>query len=129
MTHQCPGPLPALSRPSLKHPASGSALESLPLAGPVSQRLEGPMSNSSVPRGPGLFEVGRADAERKITNVRRIAGGERAPGSVLIGSAAWLLALVGGGALYVCFSAQRRTCSASGVSMWPVSSRRCCSTC
>ena len=43
------------------------------------------MSNSSVPRGPGLFEVGRASGERMITNVRRIAGGERAPGSVLIG--------------------------------------------
>jgi hypothetical protein len=36
MTHQCPGPVPTLSRPSLKHPANGSAVESLPLAGPVS---------------------------------------------------------------------------------------------
>ena len=70
--------------------------------------LEALMSNSSVPRGPGLFEVGRSGADRMITNVRRIAGGERAPGSVLIGSAAWLLALVGGGALYVSFSAQRQ---------------------
>ena len=66
------------------------------------------MSNSSVPRGRGLFEVGRATGERMITNVRRIAGGERAPGSILIGSAAWLLALVGAGALYVSFSAQRQ---------------------
>ena len=66
------------------------------------------MSNSSVPRGPGLFEVGRATGERMVTNVRRIAGGERAPGSVLIGAAAWLLALVGAGALYVSFSAQRQ---------------------
>ena len=66
------------------------------------------MSNSSVPRGPGLFEVGRVNGERLITNVRRIAGGERAPGSVLIGAAAWLLALVGAGALYVSFSAQRQ---------------------
>jgi Protein of unknown function (DUF2637) len=66
------------------------------------------MSNSSVPRGPGLFEVGRSGADRMITNVRRIAGGERAPGSVLIGSAAWLLALVGAGALYVSFSAQQQ---------------------
>jgi hypothetical protein len=66
------------------------------------------MSNSSVPRGPGLFEVGRVNGERLVTNVRRIAGRERAPGSVLIGSAAWLLALVGAGALYVSFSAQRQ---------------------
>jgi hypothetical protein len=66
------------------------------------------MSTSNLPRGPGLFEVGRVNGERLVTNVRRIAGGERAPGSVLIGSAAWLLALVGGGALYVSFSAQRQ---------------------
>ena len=66
------------------------------------------MSNTKIPRGPGLFEVGRASGERVVTNVRRIAGGERAPGSVLIGSAAWLLALVGAGALYVSYSAQRQ---------------------
>ena len=66
------------------------------------------MSTSIVPRGPGLFEVGRANGERMITNVRRIAGAERAPGSVLIGSAAWLLALLGGGALFVSFAAQRQ---------------------
>ena len=66
------------------------------------------MSTTKIPRGPGLFEVGRATGDRLITNVRRIAGGERAPGSVLIGCAAWLLALVGTGALYVSFSAQRQ---------------------
>ena len=66
------------------------------------------MSTTKIPRGPGLFEVGRATGDRLITNVRRIAGGERAPGSVLIGCAAWLLALVGAGALYVSFSAQRQ---------------------
>ena len=66
MTPELRGPgYPALSRPSLKHPASGFALESLPLAGPVSPvALEALMSNSSVPRGPGLFEVGRATGER-----------------------------------------------------------------
>ena len=66
------------------------------------------MSTTNVPRGPGLFEVGRATGERMVTNVRRIAGGERAPGSVLIGCAAWLLALIGAGALYVSYSAQRQ---------------------
>ena len=59
-------------------------------------------------RGPGLFEVARDGGEHAITNVRRIAGAERAPGSVLIGWAAWLLALIGAGALYVSFSAQRQ---------------------
>ena len=63
---------------------------------------------SAPPRGPGLFQVTQDDGERGITNVRRIAGAERAPGSVLIGWAAWLLALIGAGALYVSFSAQRQ---------------------
>ncbi len=66
------------------------------------------MDNSSLPRGPGLFEVGRAGGDRLITNVRKIAGTDRAPGSVLIACAAWLLAVIGGGALYVSFSAQRQ---------------------
>jgi hypothetical protein len=65
------------------------------------------MSNSTLPRGPGLFEVGHVNGERFVTNVRRVAGADRAPGSVLIACAAWLLAVVGAGALYVSFSAQR----------------------
>src|SRR3984885_9132641 len=61
--------------------------------------------------GPGLFEVtdpGPEDGTRHITNVRRLAGGGRAPGSVLIAAAAWLLAAIGSGALYVSFTAQRQ---------------------
>jgi hypothetical protein len=54
-----------------------------------------------------LFEITQANGERLVTNVRRLAGTERQPGSVLIGSAAWLLVLIGAGALYVSFSAQR----------------------
>jgi len=65
------------------------------------------MSTSNVPRGPGLFEVARANGERAVTSVRRLAGAERPPGSALIACAAWLLAVVGAGALYVSFSAQR----------------------
>jgi hypothetical protein len=61
---------------------------------------------SDTPRGPGLFEIAQANGERAVTSVRRLAGGERPPGSVLITFAAWLLALIGGGALYVSFSAQ-----------------------
>ena len=63
---------------------------------------------AAPPSGPGLFEVARDGSDRGITNVRRIAGTERARGSVLIGWAAWLLALIGAGALYVSFSAQRQ---------------------
>src|SRR5438445_739706 len=36
------------------------------------------------PRGPGLFAVARANGETAITNVRRLAGAERAPGSRLV---------------------------------------------
>ena len=64
------------------------------------------MSTPTIPRGPGLFEISKANGERVVTNVRRLAGAERQPGSVLIGLAAWLLALIGAGALYVSFSAQ-----------------------
>jgi hypothetical protein len=65
------------------------------------------MSTPNIPRGAGLFEVTQAGGETLITNVRRLAGADRTPGSVLIAAAAWLLALIGGGALYVSFSAQR----------------------
>jgi Protein of unknown function (DUF2637) len=60
-----------------------------------------------LPHGPGLFEITDPNGERHVTNIRRLAGTERTPGSVLIAVAAWLLALIGGAALYVSFSAQR----------------------
>jgi hypothetical protein len=44
--------------------------------------------------------------ERLHVGVRRWGGTGRAPGSVLIAVAAWLLAFGGGGALFVSFSAQ-----------------------
>ena len=47
----------------------------------------------------GLFGITRDGGER------RWAGTGGAPGSVLIAVAAWLLALIGGGALFVSFSA------------------------
>ena len=61
----------------------------------------------STTRGePGLSGITHATGERFATSVRRRAGTGRAPGSVLIAVAAWLLALIGGGALFVSFSAQ-----------------------
>jgi hypothetical protein len=61
----------------------------------------------STTRGrPGLSRITGDSNERPITGVRRRAGNERAPGSVLIAVAAWLLTLIGGGALFVSFSAQ-----------------------
>jgi hypothetical protein len=66
------------------------------------------MSSSSVPRGPGLFAIGRATGETLITNIRRIAGAERAPGSALVSAAAILLALLGAGLFVVTLAAQYR---------------------
>jgi hypothetical protein len=66
------------------------------------------MSTPTIPRGPGLFEVTRANGERAVTNVRRLAGADRAPGSALIAIAAWLLAALGGGLLLVSFTGQFR---------------------
>jgi len=66
------------------------------------------MSTTNLPRGPGLFEITHANGESLITNVRRLAGAERAPGSALIAVAAWLLAALGGGLLFVSFAGQFR---------------------
>jgi hypothetical protein len=73
------------------------------------------VSSSNVPHGPELLEIvsGQAHKDgdgrwRAVTNVRKLPGRHRAPGSVLIGWAAWLLVLIGAGALYVSFSAQRQ---------------------
>jgi Protein of unknown function (DUF2637) len=65
------------------------------------------MSTPTIPRGPGLFEINHPNGHREVTNIRRLLGTERTPGSVLIGCASWLLALIGAGALFVSFSAQR----------------------
>jgi hypothetical protein len=42
----------------------------------------------------------------RVHTCARRAGTRRAPGSALIAVAAWLLVLIGGGALFVSFSAQ-----------------------
>src|SRR5580704_5486402 len=64
------------------------------------------MLGDQASRGPGLSRIARDGDKRLITDVRRQARTGRAPGSVLIAVAAWLLALTGGGALFVSFSAQ-----------------------
>ena len=53
-----------------------------------------------------MSRIGPEPGQRLETSVRRRAGTGRGPGSVLIAAAAWLLALTGGGALFVSFSAQ-----------------------
>ena len=66
------------------------------------------MSTTNLPRGPGLFEVGRVNGERLITNVRRIAGADRAPGSALVSAATILLGLLAAGLFVVSLTAQYR---------------------
>ncbi len=61
---------------------------------------------STMRGGLGLSGITRATGERLATSVHRRAGTGRTPGSALIAVAAWLLALIGGGALFVSFSAQ-----------------------
>ena len=63
-------------------------------------------SMSIMRDGPGPPRITRDDGERLTSGAGRRAGTRRAPGSVLIAVAAWLLALTGGGALFVSFSAQ-----------------------
>ena len=64
------------------------------------------MLDDQAARGPGLPGISRDSGQRLPTGVRRRAGTGRAPGSALISVAAWLLALTGGGALFVSFTAQ-----------------------
>ena len=52
-----------------------------------------------------MSRVGPEPGQR-LSSMRRRGGTGHAPGSVLIAAAAWLLALIGGGALFVSFSAQ-----------------------
>jgi len=58
------------------------------------------------PRGPGLFAVARANGETAITNIRRLAGAERAPGSRLVLAATVLLGLLAAGLFVVTLNAQ-----------------------
>ena len=61
-----------------------------------------------VPRGPGLFEVITATGQRVVTNIRRLAGAERTPGSALILAATVLLGLLAAGLFVVSLAAQYR---------------------
>jgi hypothetical protein len=53
-----------------------------------------------------MSRIGPEPGERLITSLCRRARTGQAPGSMLIAVAAWLLTLIGGGALFVSFTAQ-----------------------
>jgi Protein of unknown function (DUF2637) len=61
---------------------------------------------STMRGGPGRSGITRDGNERLARSIRRRDGTRRVPGSMLIAVAAWLLTLIGGGALFVSFSAQ-----------------------
>ena len=66
-------------------------------------------AQTSIPHGGGLFEVAReGQGHAEVTNIRRLAGTEREPGSVLVTAGMALLAMLDGGLLYVVFAAQDR---------------------
>jgi hypothetical protein len=62
--------------------------------------------DAPVPRGAGLFEVIGATGQRAVTNVRRLAGAERTPGSRLVLAATFLLAALAAGLFVVTLNAQ-----------------------
>jgi hypothetical protein len=70
---------------------------------PAGQSCCGPTTATG---GSGLSGISHDGGGQLITNLRSRAWTGRAPGSVLIAVAAWVLALIGGGALFVSFSAQ-----------------------
>jgi Protein of unknown function (DUF2637) len=64
------------------------------------------MLSDQARRGPDPSGITRGSGRRLITGGRRRAGTGHASGSVLIAVAAWLLVLIGGGALFVSYTAQ-----------------------
>jgi hypothetical protein len=66
------------------------------------------MTTDRMPRGPGLFRMRTGDGPPLVTNIRRLAGTDREPGSVLVTAGMALLAMLDGGLLYVVFAAQDR---------------------
>ena len=100
-------------------PAPGPAAESpWPATGPhgraagrdpfTDQTGDLTMTTDRMPRGPGLFRMRTGDGPPLVTNIRRLAGTDREPGSVLVTAGMALLALLDAGLLYVVFAAQDR---------------------
>ena len=70
---------------------------------PAGQSCCGPTTATG---GSAVSGISRDGGDQLITNARSRVGTGQTPGSALITVAAWLLALIGGGALFVSFSAQ-----------------------
>jgi hypothetical protein len=97
--------------PQARNPAYQGPAASQGPSRPHEPERRPPVSDTSIPRGPGLFAIDSSDGTQSrtlITNIRRLAGRERPPGSLLITAATWLLAILDAGLLYVSFDAQYR---------------------
>ena len=96
-----------------QNPAAPLAYQGTPASQGPSRQHEPerhpPVTDTTIPQGPGLFAIEHTNGTEPstfITNVRRLAGREWPPGSVLIAAATWLLAILDAGLLYVSFDAQ-----------------------
>jgi hypothetical protein len=78
-----------------------------------------PVSINSVPPGPGLFEVIHGRADRFITNVRKLAGGQGHAGRSLVNTAAVLLGLLDAGLFAVSLKAQYKYIFLAKNDRWP----------
>src|SRR5437660_10418569 len=81
-------------------------LDDIRAAAGLPRRPGPPGGSADLPRGSGLFAVARANGETAITNIRRLAGAERTPGSRLILAAAILLAALAAAFYVVTLAAQ-----------------------
>jgi len=81
-------------------------LDDIRAAAGLPRRPVPPGGSADLPRGSGLFAVARANGETAITNIRRLAGAERTPGSRLILAAAILLAALAAAFYVVTLAAQ-----------------------
>src|SRR5271165_2383995 len=77
------------------------------------------MSASSTDTGPGLFEITQANAERVITNIRKLAGRQPRPGEGLINTATVLLGLLDGALFAVSLAAQYQYIFHAKHQSWP----------
>jgi hypothetical protein len=95
-----------------RDPRSLTAVQSAPAEG-------APAVNHPMADGPGLFEAVGHDGNRFVTNIRRLAGDRRRPGSVLILTAMALLGILDAGLFAVSFAAQNQYILHAKHQAWP----------
>ena len=78
------------------------------------------MSTSSIPNGPGLYEVTEPDGTRWVTNLtRKLAGGEAPAGRGLVNAATFLLGVLDAGLFAISLMAQYQYIFTAKHQSWP----------